>query len=501
MKPNGFESSDPDLQGGSPSSSKRRARSAASRQKTFLETVAERSNEMSGDYTELLQKSMKQKTKQSSPFLVEKFDYNLSFADEGSESRDSPAKSKTNRSQKAPLLSRTEQDDVVKNLGGEWSIHKGYEEKTKKNDFEEKSLNRNINDFELDSIPVSSYRTPVKKSKPGKSFSNQSDVLLMGGAKGGFFSMRKKSQKDHTESSKIGAGTPFINIGSGSAGNVKIINNIFQNTILHSPKNEDLTQKKILNLKSFERPKSTNRKKGNLSIDTQPLVVKSHRGPVPITPSKPSRTILFRDSPQNSPKPKLPVPTHKTTASAVSSLSQVIHSIHKNSSSLGKKVLTGMTSPTSDLTTQAIPPNPNHGGASYRSNRSQLSHNSHTSQLSHKSQRSNKSQTSPNIPPSYNIPPSSSSPPFASLSQYRRFHSKLSDCMGLLGYSPNKYNTIKTEHREKKEQRKREGQVRDIKECWHFVKDLVENYCEARNRIEVLEKEVKEFKASPRNRK
>lgn len=209
------------------------------RHKAKLETVVERSNEISCEHTDRIAPGAEaRKTRRSSPFVVEKFDLDLDLDDEAEE-------------------------EEVRGVGRTlFGLQVPQSEK-------EKLASRLLGlDFELDAkLPASSYRTPAKKERqdPSASFADHSGSL-----KSGFFSVRKRSGKQESIDAR-GAAAVHFPTGAPSTAKIKIVNNIFQNTYLqslHKPDLQDAFKKKLLkDPKTEEKPGRLARKRGNASME------------------------------------------------------------------------------------------------------------------------------------------------------------------------------------------------------------------------------------------
>ena len=216
----------------------KRTKEGHQRHKMKLETVIERSNEISCEYTDRIAPGAEsRKTRRSSPFVVEKFDLDLDVDDDPEE--DGPAAK--NRGQFTLNMPLSEKEKLGCRLA---------------------SL-----DFDLETkLPPSSFRTPAKKERQDQSasFIDNSNSL-----KSGFFSVRKRSGKP--ESIDIRGGAVHFPAGAPSSAKIKIVNNIFQNTYLQSvvkPELQDAFKKKLLkDVKTEEKPSRLSRKRGNASME------------------------------------------------------------------------------------------------------------------------------------------------------------------------------------------------------------------------------------------
>lgn len=209
--------------------------------KQRLEPVVEASNEFSIEVTDRLQKSMRSSHRPPSPFVVEKFDYSL-MIDE-----DSPRKLELSPRE---LLSSSVR---AKNLPSY------LEQNTSDNATEAYPLELEVEIRQNHSI----YKTP------GKSTKTESTNIVSPG-KAGFFSLRKKTNK--SDKSDIGEGFlgPTLNFPfptQPNASKIKIVNNIFQNSILQNMVKPSDGDKKKLS-KGLES-KGSVRRKSNISVDVR----------------------------------------------------------------------------------------------------------------------------------------------------------------------------------------------------------------------------------------
>lgn len=206
--------------------------------KQRLEPVVEASNEFSLEATDRLQKSMRSSHRPPSPFIVEKFDYSL-MIDE-----DSPRKPETSTNDQLSTSAR------IKKLPSYREHQVG-----------ESTIDFNPLEFQSEARMNSPlFKTPAKTPKTESPSAP---------SKAGFFSLRKKTNK--LEKSDNGEGNivptlhfpfPIHPIG----GKIKIVNNIFQNSILQNVvKPSDADQKRKLSKRLDS--KSAARRKSNISMD------------------------------------------------------------------------------------------------------------------------------------------------------------------------------------------------------------------------------------------
>lgn len=217
---------------------------ARSRVRPVLETVAEMSNEISAQCTErLVQSRGSANLRQSSPFVVEKIEFDL---------EDPAEESKTE------ILSK--QGFVLPPAFMKIKIPKKKEQRYS-------IIEKSLVDSEIETkFPAHSYRTPMKIDKK-ESFLSPKDPSS---GKNGFFSMRKKTVGRH-EALELSTGTQMSVQGQGTGSSkIKIVNNIFQNTFLQSTSKADTStasKRKIKDIKFEDKSKGALRKKGNCSLD------------------------------------------------------------------------------------------------------------------------------------------------------------------------------------------------------------------------------------------
>ena len=244
----------------------RRTKDIHQRQKIKLETVVERSNEMSYENTERQGQHLQlQKTRGSSPFIVERIDYDLGLDTD----QEMEGEKSLRRKPKAILDLSISSSDKERNNQKELSDH-------------EKDFN----------IPSNTYRTPLKTE------GTLSGTDSVNSARNGFFSFRKKNSKadSHDLRNGVQIGSSSSNPNGSNAAKIKIVNNIFQNTYLQNvvkQDHKDAFKKKIIKesmLGSSSKDKKTVKRKGNASMEMEDTP-KAKRAPI---------TALLRSP--NSPK-------------------------------------------------------------------------------------------------------------------------------------------------------------------------------------------------------
>ena len=217
---------------------------ARSRGRTLLETVAEMPNEGSGECTErLVQSRGSANIRQSSPFVVEKIEFNL---DEIKEDH-----------------SRTEEHQQ-----DEPRLQSKYGDQDNHRKHREAILDKMIFDSDAETkFPAYSYRTPAKPENQKSLFSPSSGS----NGKQGFFSLRKKSAIKQSDSVHLSGGNPPVLESNPASNKIKIVNNIFQNTFLqnYSKPSESKTKRKINEVKFENKSKGAIRKKNNSSMDVK----------------------------------------------------------------------------------------------------------------------------------------------------------------------------------------------------------------------------------------
>lgn len=238
------------------------ASTARSRVRPILETVAEMSNEISAQCTErFVQSRGSANPRQSSPFVVEKIEYDLGDS--------------------------LENMKVEPYLKEKLSLPNSFIMPKLAKKFKDQFIDKSVIDSEVETkFPANSYRTPIKPEKQD-SFMSPKDYDFSSG-KSGFFSMRRKVA-GKPEALEVSAGTNIAMQGPSSANSkIKIVNNIFQNTFLQNyPKPDSCsTKRKIKDLKLDDKSKGAIRKKGNTSMEVK-------------TSGKPSKTVSTVLSPQN----------------------------------------------------------------------------------------------------------------------------------------------------------------------------------------------------------
>lgn len=213
-----------------------------SRGRTALETVDELSNEISAQCTERVGQSRESvNLRQSSPFIVEKIEFNI----------DDPCEQ-----------SRVEEKKPKEEFELPSSFIKLKIPKKNKEPQPDKS---GIEFDQETKFPSNSYRTPLKAEKHDSFLSPKESNT----GKTGFFSMRKKlgSRPDQIEQN-LGS-NPGLPSSTSTGSRIKIVNNIFQNTFLQNYiKGECSNKRKISDLKNeYGASKGSIKKKGNYSMD------------------------------------------------------------------------------------------------------------------------------------------------------------------------------------------------------------------------------------------
>jgi hypothetical protein len=236
-----------------------------------LETVAEISNEISGECTErLVQSRGSTSLRQSSPFMVEKIEFDL-----GESAEDSRVDSLVKEGFKLPPSFM--KIKMPKKREQKYSI-----------------IEKSLVDTETETkFPAQSYRTPMKPEKRD-SFLSPKDSSS---GKNGFFSMRKKLGSRH-EALELSAGTHTGIQGPSSASSkIKIVNNIFQNTFLQNPSKPDTSntsKRKIKDIKLDDKSRGAIRRKGSCSLDIKDTGKSTKRVSTLLSPQhNQSKTISF----------------------------------------------------------------------------------------------------------------------------------------------------------------------------------------------------------------
>jgi hypothetical protein len=294
----------------------KRPKEGHQRHKVKLETVVERSNEISCEYTDRIGPGAEaRKTRRSSPFVVEKFDLDLDVDDEPEEEGGRSAGAR-----------------------GPLRLNMGQAEKEK--------LSSRLAGLDIDlepKLPASSYRTPAKKERQDQSasFADPSNSL-----KSGFFSVRKRSSKP--ESIDIRGGAVHFPAGAPSSAKIKIVNNIFQNTYLQSvvkPELQDAFKKKLLkDVKTEEKACRLARKRGNASMEIKETPKAKRPAPnLLCSPNSPKNNPCLLLQPQAPAKP----PNESGTPKAVDDLAT--HRLIFGSFDACKKPQLGLLPSASDL--------------------------------------------------------------------------------------------------------------------------------------------------------
>ena len=257
-----------------------------------LETVAEMSNEISAECTErLVQSRGSANLRQSSPFIVEKIEFDLE--EPADQSR---VESMANEGFKLPP-----------------SFMKF--KMPKKREHKYSIIEKSLVDAESETkFPAQSYRTPMKPEKKDSFLSPKEGSS----GKNGFFSMRKKAGNKQ-DTLELSNGTHIGIQGPSSANSkIKIVNNIFQNTFLQNPPKPDTSntsKRKIKDVKFEEKSKAAIRRKGNCSLEIKDTSKMTNRVSTLLSPQhNQSKAFSFhlgnmKMTPSSNPK----APLSKTT--------------------------------------------------------------------------------------------------------------------------------------------------------------------------------------------